>query len=152
MLHRRRIGELSAALDTTRERDEAGRLRSNAGTLAKREALAAAGLSRTEAHRCEQIARVPVEAFGRGGRLTDLAPRPRLESRLRRNHFARQRKIVHAREKIPLCRSYLEEVEVLYVRSSVSQHHPTIHCTKRALSVARDVGVLRQVAKNLRVG
>lgn len=46
-------------METVRERDVAGRLRSNAGKQAKAEALAAAGLSKTEAHRCEQIARVP---------------------------------------------------------------------------------------------
>ena len=55
---RRRIGELSAALETAPNQHA----RSGGGTT-KVEALAAAGISKTEAHRCEQIARVPVAAF-----------------------------------------------------------------------------------------
>jgi hypothetical protein len=51
---RRKLGELSAALDAIGHRK-----RSGDGTQSKQQALAAAGLSKTEAHRCEQIARVP---------------------------------------------------------------------------------------------
>ena len=49
-----RIGELSAALESAQG---ANQHRSSDGT--KLETLATAGLSRTEAHRCEQVARVP---------------------------------------------------------------------------------------------
>jgi len=55
---RRRVGELSAALETAQGSNQH---RSTAGT--KLEALAAAGLSKVEAHRCEQIAKVPVARF-----------------------------------------------------------------------------------------
>ena len=56
---RRRVGELSAALDTAQgARSE---LLPAAGK--KSDALAAAGLSTSEAHRCEQIAKVPASAF-----------------------------------------------------------------------------------------
>ena len=56
---RRRIGELSAGLET----QDRSVSRSERGTRAKAEALASAGISRTEAHRCEQVARVPFATF-----------------------------------------------------------------------------------------
>jgi N6-adenosine-specific RNA methylase IME4 len=58
---RRKVGELSSALESG-----AGRNLPNVPNLeqpSKSEALEAAGLSRTEAHRCEQLARVPEAAF-----------------------------------------------------------------------------------------
>lgn len=58
---RRRVGELSAALETAPS-GRAALSCSEPGT-SKIEALEAAGLSRTEAHRCEQIAKVPPERF-----------------------------------------------------------------------------------------
>lgn len=57
---RRRIGELSAALETNEHRLNR---RPDDGTPTKLEALASAGISKTEAHRCEQIARVPAAEF-----------------------------------------------------------------------------------------
>jgi len=58
---RRRVGELSAALETSeRARTD---LRPDLGTQTKTEALEAAGLSKSEAHRCEQIAKVPAATF-----------------------------------------------------------------------------------------
>ena len=58
---RRRLGELSAALETVQGENLPNVPAS--GRTAKAEALAAAGLSKTEAHRCEQIARVPAEVY-----------------------------------------------------------------------------------------
>lgn len=52
---KRRIGELSAALETL-EGENLKRV-PDVGRASKRAALAAAGLSKTEAHRCEQLAR-----------------------------------------------------------------------------------------------
>ena len=56
---RRRVGELSAALGTAQ--GVRGEPLPSAGK--KSDALAAAGLSTSEAHRCEQIAKVPVARF-----------------------------------------------------------------------------------------
>lgn len=61
---RRRVGELSAALETAQ--GFAAPIRRSVATntpATKREALAAAGLSKDEAHRCEQIAKVPAARF-----------------------------------------------------------------------------------------
>lgn len=59
---RRRIGELSAALDKSKGgANPTATLRD--GATSKREALAAAGISKDEAHRCEQLARVPEADF-----------------------------------------------------------------------------------------
>lgn len=58
---RRRVGELSAALEKVPVIQNLQG--SNSGTLGKEAALEAAGLSRTEAHRCEQLAKVPEAAF-----------------------------------------------------------------------------------------
>lgn len=57
----RRIGELSSAL----EKHERSRtdLRPDRGTQTKRAELAAVGISKSEAHRCEQIASVPAGQF-----------------------------------------------------------------------------------------
>jgi len=55
---RRRVGELSAELDTA-----ANQHARRSGATSKREALSAAGLSKDEAHRCEQLARVPEASF-----------------------------------------------------------------------------------------
>ncbi len=60
---KRRIGELSAALDTARQRDDSGRLLPASGKQVKSQALTEAGLSKSEAHRCEQIARVEEQKF-----------------------------------------------------------------------------------------
>lgn len=61
---KRRIGELSAGLETAEFINDAnGHRRPKAGTAVKKDILAAAGLSKTEAHRCEQLARVDAEAF-----------------------------------------------------------------------------------------
>lgn len=57
---KRRIGELSAALETNEHRLNR---RPSSGTPEKRAALAAAGLSKSEAHRCEQLARVDASEF-----------------------------------------------------------------------------------------
>ena len=54
-----RIGVLSAGLETAANQHA----RRTAATCSKREALANAGLTKDEAHRCEQIARVPEAAF-----------------------------------------------------------------------------------------
>ncbi len=58
---KRRIGELSAALETI-EGEHLKRV-PDAGRIAKRAALTEAGLSKSEAHRCEQIARVEEQKF-----------------------------------------------------------------------------------------
>ena len=59
---KRRIGELSAALET-----DAGRPTKNSSQaweeLPKAQQLKAAGLSTSEAHRCEQLAAVPIQEF-----------------------------------------------------------------------------------------
>lgn len=55
---RRRLGELSAALETAR-----GKRQVLSSTGKKSDALAAAGISLTESHRCELLARVPAEQF-----------------------------------------------------------------------------------------
>jgi hypothetical protein len=60
---RRRIGELSAALETREHR--LNDRRPNDGTPDKNTSLRVAGLSKTEAHRCEQIARVEPQVFER---------------------------------------------------------------------------------------
>jgi|GEM_PF-6312168 len=60
------MGEISAGLEKAeRARTD---LRSTAGTQTKRAVLAAAGVSNTEAHRCEQIARVPEALFDGSGK------------------------------------------------------------------------------------
>lgn len=53
---RRRIGELTADLPD-------GRGKSSTAETFKRDALNAAGITKVEAHRCEQLARVPEEKF-----------------------------------------------------------------------------------------
>lgn len=58
---RRRVGELSAALDKAPSGRASVSLPSDGKS--KTDALAAAGLSSSEAHRCEQIAKVPEEKF-----------------------------------------------------------------------------------------
>lgn len=66
---RRRVGELSAALDSVQ-----GENLPNVpavGHTGKREALAAAGISKSEAHRCEQIAAMRVRAERRMGELIE---------------------------------------------------------------------------------
>ncbi len=57
---RRKVGNLSAALPAIGHRPGKG---SELGTLPKKNALKAAGLSKAEAHRCELLARVPEAAF-----------------------------------------------------------------------------------------
>lgn len=58
---KRRIGELSAGLETNEHRlHDRG---SSNGTPTKISTLTAAGISKTEAHRCEQIAAIPAEVF-----------------------------------------------------------------------------------------
>lgn len=58
---KRRIGELSGALETVQGCNLPNV--PSAGQTGKREALTAAGLTKTEAHRCEQLSRVPEAAF-----------------------------------------------------------------------------------------
>lgn len=58
---KRRIGELSKALDKAASGRAAVSLPDNGKS--KTEALKAAGLSKSEAHRCEQVASVPEEEF-----------------------------------------------------------------------------------------
>lgn len=60
----RRIGELSTELEKAPGPGR-GKRCPTGGTSFKRDALKAAGLSKSEAHRCEQIARVPEEVFER---------------------------------------------------------------------------------------
>jgi len=63
---RRRIGDLSVKLDTERERDSrTGILLPTLGKQAKSAALKTAGLSTSEAHRCDKIASVPESDFER---------------------------------------------------------------------------------------
>ena len=59
---RRRVGELTASLETAKG---ANQHLSSGGKKHKSEALKAAGLSITEAHRCERIAQVPEHDFER---------------------------------------------------------------------------------------
>jgi len=60
---RRRIGELSKVLEKGRPGPKSQELRSTSGTQFKTEALKAAGLSRTEAHRDEKISDIPEYDF-----------------------------------------------------------------------------------------
>jgi N6-adenosine-specific RNA methylase IME4 len=60
---RRRLGELSAALE--KHPQASGGRRRSIATPTKRATLAAAGISKDEAHRCEQIARVEAGVFER---------------------------------------------------------------------------------------
>lgn len=57
---KRKLGELSAALDTSQG---FAAIRPTAGMNTKTRALASAGVSTSEAHRCEQLAKVPAADF-----------------------------------------------------------------------------------------
>ena len=59
----RRAGEISATLETERERDELGRLLPNGGKQAKSAILSDAGISTSRAHRAEKIAAIPEDEF-----------------------------------------------------------------------------------------
>lgn len=61
---RRRIGELSAGLGTSKGGANPAATLPTGGT-SKTEALKSAGLTRTEAHCCEQLARVPERTYRR---------------------------------------------------------------------------------------
>lgn len=62
MRAKRRIGELSTSLETGQPRDGGGRLASS-GNTAKAVILKSAGLSTSEAHRCEKLAAIPTADF-----------------------------------------------------------------------------------------
>lgn len=58
---KRRIGEISASLESAQGTNQYVELRPAAGT--KRDVLSDVGLSKSEAHRCEQLAKVPEDQF-----------------------------------------------------------------------------------------